>query len=77
VAVPVASSTAMEQVKPVADKIVTVAISTKPRFAVFAFYQRWYDLNDKEVIQCLEEWQSRHFHQMLNPRHLGGGDLSR
>lgn len=61
VAVPVASAIAMEQVQPVADKIVTVAVGTKPRFSVASFYRRWYDLDDKEVIQCLEEWQSQRF----------------
>lgn len=61
VAVPVASAAAMEQLKPVADKVVTVAIGIKPRFAVAGFYRRWYDLNDKEVVKCLEEWQAERF----------------
>ena len=61
VAVPVASSAAMEQLKPVAEKVVTVAIGTKPRFAVAGFYRRWYDLKDKEVVKCLEEWRAERF----------------
>ncbi len=67
IAVPVASGIAMEQVKPVADKIVTVAVGTMPRFSVASFYRRWYDLNDKEVLRCLEDWQSRHFWSNIKP----------
>lgn len=61
VAVPVASSAAIEQIERVADKIVTVAVSTQPRFAVAEFYRRWHDVNDKEVIKALEQWQSERF----------------
>lgn len=61
VAVPVASATAMEQVKPVADKIVTVAVGTMARFAVVGFFRRWHDLTDKEVVRCLEDWQTERF----------------
>ncbi|MBI2852095.1 MAG: phosphoribosyl transferase [Chloroflexi bacterium] len=68
VAVPVASASAMEQVKAVADKIVAVAIGTMPRFAVASFYHRWHDLNDKEVVRCLEEWRTERF--FSGPRQL-------
>ena len=61
VAVPVASDSAIEQIKPTADKIITVTVDSKPQFSVASFYRRWYDLNDKEVIQCLEEWYARRF----------------
>ncbi|MDO8578927.1 MAG: phosphoribosyltransferase family protein [Dehalococcoidales bacterium] len=61
VAVPVASAVAMEQIKPVADKIVTVAVGTKPRFAVAGFYRHWHDLNDKEVVNALEEFRAERF----------------
>ncbi len=61
VAVPVASIAAMEQIKPVADKIVTVAVGTKPRFAVAGFYHHWHDLNDKEVVNALEEFRAERF----------------
>jgi len=68
VAVPVASIAAMEQVKPVADKIVTVAIGKKPKFAVVTFYKHWHDLHDKEVVRCLEEWQARQFWAANTPK---------
>lgn len=61
VAVPVASAAAMEQIKPVADKIVTVAVGTKPRFAVAGFYRHWHDLSDKEVVKILEQWKAERF----------------
>jgi putative phosphoribosyl transferase len=61
VAVPVASVVAMEQIKPLADKIVTVAVGTTPRFAVSAFYRRWTDLNDNDVVKILEQWRTERF----------------
>ena len=60
-AVPVASAGALERVEKVADRVVTLAKSTMPRFAVADFYRYWYDLTDDEVIQCLKEWRIRHF----------------
>jgi putative phosphoribosyl transferase len=61
VAVPVASVVAMAQIKLVADKIVTVAVGTKPRFAVSGFYRHWTDLNDKEVVKVMEQWRTERF----------------
>lgn len=60
VAVPAASTAALERVEKVADKVVTLARGTTP-FAVADFYQNWYDLSDNEVLQCLKEWQLRRF----------------
>jgi len=59
VAVPVSSVMALEEVKEVADKVVTLATGSLSRFAVADFYRQWYDLNDSEVFQCLKEWRMR------------------
>jgi len=67
VAVPAASAGALERVEKVADKVVTMAKGTMPRFAVADFYRYWYDLSDDEVIQCLKEWQLRHFRSNIEP----------
>jgi len=67
VAVPVTSATALEQVEKAADKVVTVAIGTRQRFAVADFYRRWYDLSDDEVLQCLKEWRLRHSRLDIKP----------
>jgi len=61
VAVPVASAFAHERVSKVADKLVTLSISTAQRFAVADFYRSWHDLGENEVVQCLKEWQLRRF----------------
>ena len=61
VGVPAASATALERVKKVADRVVTVATGTVPRFAIADFYRYWYDLSDDEAIQCLKEWRMRRF----------------
>lgn len=61
VAVPVASVAALERVEKLADRVVTLAKGTMPKFAVADFYRYWYDLSDDEVIQCLKEWRLRRF----------------
>ena len=59
VAVPVSSASALEEVGKVADKVVTVAVGSLPRFAVADFYRNWHDLSDDEVFKCLNEWRER------------------
>ncbi|MBI2329482.1 MAG: phosphoribosyl transferase [Chloroflexi bacterium] len=66
VAVPAASPAALEQVEKVADKVVTLATGSMPRFAVADFYRNWYDVSDDEVIRCLKEWRMRHFRSNMN-----------
>ena len=62
VAVPAASASAVNQVKKVADRVVTCITTFTPGFAVADFYRHWYDLNDDEVIQQIREWRSRRLH---------------
>ncbi len=61
VAVPAASAAALAQLKKVADKVVTLAKGTMPKFYIADFYRNWHDISDGEVTQCLKEWQMRHF----------------
>ncbi len=56
VAVPVASGTAYDLVKPLADELVCLVIARTYGFAVAGFYHHWYDLTDEEVIKYLEDW---------------------
>lgn len=67
VAVPAASAAALERVEGAADKVVTLARGTMPRFAVADFYRYWHDLSDDEVIQCLKEWRMRRFRSNVEP----------
>jgi len=67
VAVPVASAAALERVEAVADRVVTLAKGTMPKFAVADFYRYWYDVGDSEVIQCLKEWRIRRFRSNVEP----------
>ena len=67
VAVPVASAAALERVEKLADRVVTMAKGTMPKFAVADFYRYWYDLSDDEVIQCLKEWRLRRFRADIEP----------
>ena len=59
VAVPVSSAAALEEVGKVADKVVTVAVGSLPRFAVADFYKNWHDLSDDEVFKALDEFRQK------------------
>ncbi len=67
VAVPVASAAALELVGKVADKVITLAKGTMPKFYIADFYRYWHDLNDDEVMQCLKEWRLRRFRSNTKP----------
>ncbi len=53
VAVPAASSVALEKVKASA-KVLTLAEGTGPRFTVSDYYRHWHDVTDSEVLKALE-----------------------
>ncbi len=67
VAVPVGPVDVVEQLKKVADRVITCVTSTASRFYVSDFYQYWHDFSDDEVLQCLKEWQMRRFHPNIEP----------
>jgi len=60
VAVPVASGTAYDLVKPLAHQLVCLVVARIYQFAVASFYHDWYDLTDEEVIKYLEAWRTKH-----------------
>jgi len=55
VAVPTASLSAIDLLKPRVDKIVCLNIRTGPVFAVADAYREWYDLDDEDVVKLLSK----------------------
>lgn len=53
VAVPAASSVALEKVKASAT-VLTLAEGTGPRFTVSDYYRHWHDVSDSEVLKALD-----------------------
>ena len=66
-AVPVTPAAALKRVEKVADKVVTLAKGSVPKFFIADFYRYWHDLSDDEVIQCLKEWRMRRFRSDSGP----------
>lgn len=66
-AIPAASQGAMELLENVADKIITCAIGTMPKFFIADFYSVWYDFKDREVTQCLKQWRMRRIDSIIKP----------
>jgi putative phosphoribosyl transferase len=55
IAVPTASTSAIQLVAPSADKLICLNIRGGPFFAVADAYQKWYDLSDEEVVEFLRK----------------------
>lgn len=53
VAVPAASSLALEKVSQVADHVLSLAEGNGAHFTVADYYRHWYDVSDNEVIKLL------------------------
>jgi len=53
VAVPTASTSAVQLVAPSVDKLICLNIRGGPFFAVADAYKKWYDLSDEEVVEIL------------------------
>ena len=58
-AVPVGPERVIEDVKKVADRVVTCVTGTNPEFYVSDYYRAWYDTTDNEVLTCLKEFKMR------------------
>jgi len=51
----------VKELEQVADKVVTCAVGTMPRFYVSDFYRYWHEISDSEVLHCLKEWRIRRY----------------
>ena len=60
-AVPVGPEHVVEEIRKVADRVVTCAVGTEPTFYVSDYYRYWHDITDGEVLHCLKEWRMRRY----------------
>jgi len=58
-AVPVGPAHIVEELRSVADRVVTCAIGDQPVFYVADYYRYWHDITDAEVLHCIKEWRMR------------------
>ena len=58
-AVPVGPEHIVNELKGIADEVVTCALGTGPKFYVSDYYRFWHDITDGEVLHCLKEWRMR------------------
>jgi putative phosphoribosyl transferase len=61
VAVPVGPEHVVKELEKVADKVVTCAVGSMPRFYLSDFYRYWHEISDSEVLHCLKEWRMRRY----------------
>ena len=60
-AVPVGPETVVRELEQVADKVVTCAVGSMPKFYLSDFYRYWHDISDGEALNCLKEWRMRRY----------------
>ena len=60
-AVPVGPEHVVEEIRKVADRVVTCTVGTEPTFYVSDYYRYWHDITDGEVLHCLKEWRMRRY----------------
>jgi putative phosphoribosyl transferase len=58
-AVPVGPELVVNEIKKVADGVVTCVSGTEKVFYVADYYRQWHDTTDNEVLSCLKEWRIR------------------
>jgi putative phosphoribosyl transferase len=58
-AVPVGPERVINEVRNVADRVVTCAVGTETVFYLSDYYRHWQDIMDSEVLSCLKEWRLR------------------
>jgi putative phosphoribosyl transferase len=58
-AVPVGPERIIEEVRRIADSVVTCAVGTEKIFYVSDYYRYWHDISDAEVLSCMKEWSMR------------------
>jgi len=61
VAVPVGPEAVVKELEGIADKVVTCAVGSMPRFYLADFYRYWHEISDNEVLNCLKEWRMRRY----------------
>ena len=59
VAVPVGLEHVVNDIRKVADKVITCVVGTGNVFYVSDYYRHWHDITDSEVLSCLKEWRMR------------------
>ena len=65
-AVPVGPEHIIEEVRRIADSVVTVAIGKEKIFYLSDYYRYWHDITDTEVLSCIKEWRMRHNRPEIN-----------
>jgi predicted phosphoribosyltransferase len=61
VAVPVGPEHVVDELRKVADRVVTCAIGKESVFYVADYYRYWHDVTDEEVLNYLKEWRIRRY----------------
>jgi putative phosphoribosyl transferase len=65
-AVPVGPERVVNEIKGVADRVVTCVIGKENVFYVSDYYRYWQDITDAEVLHCLKEWRMRRGAQRID-----------
>lgn len=65
-AVPVGPEPVVEELRRVADRVITCVVGTDPTFYVSDYYRYWHDVSDEEVLKYLKEWRMRRYESNID-----------
>jgi putative phosphoribosyl transferase len=60
-AVPVGPENIINEVRQIADSVITCAVGKEKVFYLSDYYRYWHDITDAEVLHCLKEWRMRRY----------------
>lgn len=58
-AAPVGPEHIIDEVRQIADSVVTCAVGKEKAFYLSDYYRYWHDITDAEVLSCMKEWRMR------------------
>jgi putative phosphoribosyl transferase len=64
-AVPVGPERIINELREVADSVVTCAVGKEKDFYLSDYYRYWQDITDAEVLHCLKEWRVRRYQPQI------------
>jgi putative phosphoribosyl transferase len=66
-AVPVGPERVIQEIRGIADSVVTCAVGKEKVFYLSDYYRYWHDISDAEVLHCLKEFRMRRYPQIEIP----------
>jgi putative phosphoribosyl transferase len=65
-AVPVGPERIIQEIRAIADSVVSCAVGKEKAFYLSDYYRYWHDISDAEVLHCLKEFRMRRYRPQID-----------